>query len=361
MKSFDYLIAGAGPAGSYLAEKLASKGFSVGLCDKKKVIGKPVQCTGLITKELEKYADVSQKFVKNMTCTINLFSKNNSLSLKSKEYVVDRHEFDNYLLKKAKDAGAKILLGNGFLGEKNGRIILEKSSFKANALIGCDGPVSAVNKRFGIIKRLEYFLGKQYVIRLNSNPDAYNVYFDKKFNDFFAWSVPVSKNVSRVGIASQDASSVNEKLEYFMKSRKIKGKIIETNAGLIPLFNPLNSNYMKNNDLSIYLFGDAAGLAKATTCGGIIPAFKSIDESMNSIISNKRPLLFNSKKELSLHLIAHKIMRNFTNKDYDSILKDAKSLGIKRELERINRDNFAMLAANILMKNPYLFKYLKLC
>ncbi|MDD4353671.1 MAG: NAD(P)/FAD-dependent oxidoreductase, partial [Candidatus Nanoarchaeia archaeon] len=62
MKEFDYLIVGAGPAGSYLAEKLAIKGFNVGLCDKKKIIGEPVQCTGLLTKEIEKYADVNNDF-----------------------------------------------------------------------------------------------------------------------------------------------------------------------------------------------------------------------------------------------------------------------------------------------------------
>lgn len=360
MKEFDYLIIGAGPAGAYLAEKLAIKGFNVGLCDKKRVIGKPIQCTGLLTDELEKFVNVKEDFVKNVTHKIVLNSKNESITIKSKEYVVDRFEFDNYLLNRAKNAGAKLFLGNELKGVKNNTVILSNNSFKTKTLIGCDGPNSKVNKHFNIIKDMKYFLGKQYVMKTKNNLDSYNVYFDEKFKDFFAWSVPVTKNVSRVGIASKNMCSVNEKLDYFINSRKIKGEIIETNAGLIHVFNPLNSNYKKTKDLTVYLYGDASGLVKATTGGGIIPAFKSIDESINSIISNKKPLLFNSKKELTLHLLIHKIMCNFNNKDYDSIIKDAKSSSIKKSLESINRDNFAYLAFKIFMKNPYLIKYFKM-
>jgi flavin-dependent dehydrogenase len=37
MKEYDYSVIGAGPAGSYIAKKLASQGFNVLLCDKKKL------------------------------------------------------------------------------------------------------------------------------------------------------------------------------------------------------------------------------------------------------------------------------------------------------------------------------------
>ncbi|MDD4353065.1 MAG: NAD(P)/FAD-dependent oxidoreductase, partial [Candidatus Nanoarchaeia archaeon] len=284
---------------------------------------------------------------------------NESLIINSKEYVVDRFLFDNYLLNRAKNAGTKIMLGNEFIGEKNGKIILNKFSAKTKTIIGCDGPSSLVNKHFGIIKNMNYFLGKQYVIKAKSNADAYSVYFDEFFKDFFAWKVPVSGNCVRIGVASKDMSSVNKKLEYFMNSLKIKGKILETNAGLIPLFNPFNSNFIKKNDLNVYLYGDACGLVKATTGGGIIPAFKSIDESLINIVNNNSPNLLNSKKELLVHLLCHKIMCNFKNKDYDSLIKDAKSSSIKNALEKINRDNLALLAAKIFIKNPKLLKYFK--
>jgi digeranylgeranylglycerophospholipid reductase len=361
MKKFDYIIIGAGPSGSYLAEKLASKGFNVGLCDKKKIIGKPLQCTGLLTKELEKFVDVKENFVKNVTNKVNLFSKNESLSIKSKEYVVDRFKFDNYLLKKAKNSGVKIFLNNEFKGVKKNKVILSNNTLKTKTLIGCDGPLSKVNKHFNIIKNMKYFLGKQYIIKNKTNINNYKVYFDEKFKDFFAWSVPVTKKLSRVGIASKEMNNVNNKLDYFIKSRKIKGKIIETNAGLIPLFNPFNSNYKKINDLNIYLFGDASGLVKATTGGGLIPAFKSINESMKNIILNKKLNLFESKKELLIHLFVHKIMCKFKDNDYDSILKDANSRNIKTSIENINRDNLSKLAFKIFVRNPHLIKYFKMC
>jgi len=348
MKEADYLIVGAGPAGSYLAEKLALKGFKVILADKKKTVGKPVQCTGLITEELKKYVDISEGFVKNVTKKVEIYSKNESFAVNSKEYIIDRFEFDNYLLGKSEDAGAKILLGSEFLGEKNGKIIMSKES------------ITARTKCFGLIKRMNYFLGKQYLIRMRSSPEAYKVYFDEKFRDFFAWIVPVSKTVSRVGIASKDMPSVNEKLKYFMNSRKIKGKILETNAGLIPLFNPLNSNHVKRLGMNVYLFGDASGLVKASTGGGIIPAFNSIDKSLPEIILGRTPKLLGIKKELILHLIAHNIMGNFKDTDYDSLITDAKDSRVKSVIEKISRDNFGLMALKLFLKKPGLVKYFKL-
>ena len=352
MESFDYAIVGAGPTGSYLAGQLAIKGFKVGLFDKKKAVGKPVHCTGLLTSEITKYADVNDGFVDNVTERINLISKNEKLSIKSKEYVVNRYKFDNYFLKRSKDAGAKVFLGEEFINCKADKLFFSNKTVTSRVVIGCDGPSSKVNKAFGIIKNMKYLLGKQFVIKNKCDANSYDVFFDEKLKDFFAWMVPASPNLVRVGVASEDNSSVNEKLAYFLESRKIKGEIVETNAGLIPIFNPFHSNYFKSDEITAYLFGDAAGFVKASTGGGIIPSFKAIDESIKSVVSEKKPMLTNSKKELMIHLWAHNLMKKFVDKDYDSILRQLSDKKILNIIENINRDNFSLMAAKILLNKP---------
>jgi flavin-dependent dehydrogenase len=287
-------------------------------------------------------------------------SKNNSIIIKSKEYIVDRFKFDNYLLDEAENEGAIVSLGNEFLGCKDGKIILSKGAIKSKAIIGCDGPLSRVNDSFGIIKSRKYFLGKQYVLKLKSDDDIYRTYFGEEFEDFFAWQVPVSKSISRVGIASMNHKSVNSKLNYFLRSKKINGKIIETNAGLIPLFNPIDKCYVHDKSMHAYLFGDASGLVKATTGGGIIPAFKAIDESFNDVINLKAPKVSSIKKELLLHLLVHNILEKYSDKDYDSLLSDCADKKIKGIIEGINRDNMSKMAVKLFFAKPSLIKHFKI-
>jgi flavin-dependent dehydrogenase len=282
------------------------------------------------------------------------------LTLKSKEYVVDRQEFDNYLLNEAKNAGAKVSLCNEFLGCKNGKIILSQGAIKSKAIIGCDGPLSEVNKHFGIIKSRKYLLGKQYVMKIKSNEDIYSTYFGENFGDFFAWQVPLSKTISRVGVASANHLSVNSKLSNFLKEKKINGKIIEANAGLIPLFNPLDKCHLRDKYMDAYLFGDASGLVKATTGGGIIPAFKAIDEAFREVINLKPPRLTNIKKELFLHLLIHNILKNYSDNDYDSLLGDFSDKKAKSIIESINRDNMSKMAVKLFFSKPSIIRHFKI-
>ena len=49
------LIIGAGPIGCYCGYLLAKKGFDVEIYEEHKEIGKPIGCTGIVTKKIKKY------------------------------------------------------------------------------------------------------------------------------------------------------------------------------------------------------------------------------------------------------------------------------------------------------------------
>ena len=46
---FDVAIVGGGPVGSSLAYRLALQGISVAVFDKKKFVGYPLQCAGILS------------------------------------------------------------------------------------------------------------------------------------------------------------------------------------------------------------------------------------------------------------------------------------------------------------------------
>ena len=54
-------IIGAGPIGSYAAYMLAKKGIDVNVYEEHKVIGKPVQCTGIVSSEFSNIFDIDKK------------------------------------------------------------------------------------------------------------------------------------------------------------------------------------------------------------------------------------------------------------------------------------------------------------
>ena len=67
-------IIGAGPAGSYLASLLDE---DVNIFDYKEKIGKPIQCTGVLTNKFESFIP-EKMFVDNKISNIELNSKNES-------------------------------------------------------------------------------------------------------------------------------------------------------------------------------------------------------------------------------------------------------------------------------------------
>ena len=51
MKRCDAVVVGGGPAGSYVAYKLAEAGYGVVVLEQKRTLGEPVCCTGIIGRE----------------------------------------------------------------------------------------------------------------------------------------------------------------------------------------------------------------------------------------------------------------------------------------------------------------------
>ena len=348
-------IIGAGPAGSYTAYLLAKTGKKVQLFEKKKEVGKPIQCTGLVTESIKQFLELKKEFIKNKITKVKIDSKNNSttFNLKNPELVLDREKFDKHLVNLAIKAGAKLHLSHKFIQKQNNQLIFQTEKgikkIKTDILIGADGPGSNTAKLISKKKR-KYILGMQAILKLKTAPTTYQVFLGKSYGTF-SWIVPESENKVRAGTLSNNPKLFKEFIS------KLNGKITEYQAGPIPIYN--NTKLQKNN---IYLVGDAASQIKNSTGGGIIYSLSSAKILANSIIKKRNYQKdFNKKlkKELLAHKLINKILERFKDKDYDTLIKFCSKPKVKNIIETADREKPLKMLLKLLLTEPRFILFTK--
>ncbi|MBW2976414.1 NAD(P)/FAD-dependent oxidoreductase [Candidatus Woesearchaeota archaeon] len=348
-------IVGAGPAGSYLAYLLAKRGTAVTIIEEHEKIGRPVQCTGIVTPSIEKFVKLRKDLVANRLKNVIVVSKNYKTKVGTEEIVLWRDKFDEFIAGMAADEGTNILLNHRFMGF-NGKSSIKIKNKKNNKtkkikydfLVGADGVSSAVAKAAGLANT-SFYIGMQAKVKLKMGPETFETYFGSAFPNFFGWCVPESEEVVRLGLAS--LSKPKEHFYRFLKKRAGNKKIIEWQSGLIPIYNPKRA-IQKGN---ICLIGDAATQVKATTGGGIIPSLKAAKTLCNCIINSKnynKEFKSQSGKELLLHLKIRKILNRLSDRDYNYLLRLMDREKVKKILKKYDRDTAIPLVLNLLLKEP---------
>lgn len=360
-------VVGAGPVGSYTAYLLSQKGFKVHLFDRKKQseIGLPYQCTGLLTYDIDKYFPLKKDFLINTFSQIELISPNQrKLLLNKKEYLINRVKFDRYLF------GLALKQGTAFYPEHQLLKLVKNKRGKANLIfktkaglkiftpdliIGADGPFSVISRYLNHSLKNKFYFGLQAVVKGNFNSNSYQVYFDRKICPcFFGWVVPESKTRARIGLAAFRHTSFHFGL-FFRKIKVSPSQIIERQSGAIPLFNPKQKTVSRQ----IFLLGDAGGMVKATTLGGLVPAFREAYRLANSL-SQKRKYC-PDQKSLKLHLLLRKALNRFTNQDYNTLFFLLSKPKNKAIIEKYSRENPRQLIKKLILAEPRLllfFRYL---
>lgn len=357
-------IVGAGPAGSYLGYLLAKQGKQVTILEEHDAIGKPVQCTGIVTHSIEKFFKLKDEVIAKRLDKVIVVSKNKKISVDVDEIVMWRDKFDQFVADMAEKEGAKILLNHKFIGfnGKNSIKVKDKKSdkikeIKTDIIVGADGPYSAVAKVSGMDSNSKNYIGMQAKVKLNMDISSFETHFGSDFPNFFGWVVPESEDTARLGIGCFE--NAQNYFYKFLKNRTGKTNIICWESGLIPLYNP-KKIIQKDN---VYLIGDAATQVKSTTGGGIIPSLKAAQTLCDCIINNKnynKEFKRHSGKELLLHLRIRKVLNKFSDNDYDQLLNLMSQEKIKKVLKKYDRDTPIPLVANLLLKEPRFLYYSRL-
>jgi len=332
-------VIGAGPIGCIAAYNL-SRHNDVSLFQEP--IDRKVRCAGLISKSGTGRLGLRlrKSIIKNKVRGAILISPyNERVEIDGREikaYVIDRNEFDEFLLERAIDNGVELV-------ERR----ISKNDIKnlnSDRIIIATGTNYNLQKKLGINSPREFLVGAQYVMKVDCDDDFVELHFNVP--GFFSWIIPTD-DYARVGLCSK--RNPTPYLEKFVRELKRNGRIksdriIDRNFGIIPIYNPkIRTDYGK-----ILLVGDSAGHVKASTGGGIITG--GIAANFVGDIEYEYKWRKEIGRELFLHLLIHRFLSRLSAKNISRLLT---LLGeYKHILEKNGDMDIASRNMAALFKNP---------
>lgn len=276
-KTHDVIVVGAGPIGSYTAYLLAKGGLDVGIFEKNTVIGKDVNCTGIVSVECLKKFDLPVEVILRPIESIKAVAPSgNFLKYQSASplaYIVNRSLFDNEMNKMAVREGA-----TNYLDARVEEIDISNSAFKITSKT--EGEAKVFSSRVGVIatgfelkslhrifeKHKSFLFGIQTDVKMEEVDDV-EVYFGEKIAPgSFGWIVPTNCKSAKIGLIVKKNPA--DFLKKFLQSPPVKDRVKawDNNVKCSPI--PLK-RIPKSYAERLVVVGEAAGQVKATTGGGI--------------------------------------------------------------------------------------------
>jgi len=301
----DVIVVGLGPAGSSAAYRLASMGYKVIGLDKE-LFPRYKPCGGCVSTKIDAIKDFDfshllESTVKGVTFSFKAKKNLDILSDKPLGYNIRRDVFDNFLVEKAREAGAKILEERrvkDFVATPGSVTVITDTgeAFKGKFLICADGSAGGVARQyFG-------FDPKQSAVSLTAEvPYEASMVEDmrgKLYIDFgsvpygYAWVFPKEKFLS-VGMAGEARRMTGRRLHdcfetFIRRHRVLKDFNIEERTGCtIPLFYKGMPPATKGRVLAV---GDAGHMVDPFLGEGIYFAIKSAQvaaEAVDGCLSKK--------------------------------------------------------------------------
>ncbi len=311
MTTFDYLIVGAGPAGSFAAELLANAGARVSLFDGRPQ-NEPKACGGGVTAKALKAWPQLLNAVGRSINELDLYSpsgKKLHLELEEPFAIYSRLAFDSYLRDRARHAGAEVFFekisARRAKRTETGWTLTSESNHEWNGriVVGADGANSGIGKKLaGALPPSDMEVAFGYRAPLPANGDAPTVVAFLPRWVGYAWAFPRPDHIS-FGIATTQDAFEHQPLDdllwqfmigYYSEPVKTKRKFWTTShdkqmnllrehlnttaeryAARIPGLANKTWDTRKVCGDGWALLGDAAGFADPVTGEGIYYALRS--------------------------------------------------------------------------------------
>jgi geranylgeranyl reductase family protein len=306
----DFVVVGAGPAGSRFARRAADAGRDVLLLEKG-TVGEPLACSGHVSDDIWQFVGekARDRLLQNRVygarfhvggpgSTDYPFYKREPVS-----NVIDRVGLDRTLADAARDAGADVREGHTVVGvdERADRVVVEASvapesgesdesgksdeagepdgdggtvRFEGRMIAGCDGPTSRVRRSLGLSEPDELLHGVLAFDDAPDDGDLVDVHLTAP--RFFAWRIPRGDAGVEYGLAAPPGDDVSTLFDRLTDAYDVTTD--RFCSGAIPVGPPDRVTTDR-----AFLIGDAAAQTKPFTGGGILYGMTAADAAAATI------------------------------------------------------------------------------
>ena len=360
---YDVLVIGGGPAGLYAAYSLAKAGRSVAILEEHPEIGMPVHCTGLLATESFSRFTLPRDAIQTTARSASFHSPGGrSLSVTSDQdqtVVLDRPSFDRALADQAVAAGADLLLGRRIEAlDRSPEGVIAHSSIAngANRLIGgrlaivATGTAYQLHRCLGLAPPDRFVQSAQVEVDFTNSGEV-EVYFGNEVApESFAWVVPFTRGgapKAKIGLlSSRDAEG---HLTRFLRSPMVAPRVRPGpprpyRRRPVPM-RPIPKTYGER----VLVVGDAAGVVKPTTGGGIYYSLLTADlaaaTATEALVAGDCSARFLSRYQaaweatLAAEIRAGSLFRSYASRLSDAEIDEAFCLVASEREARLIRDH----------------------
>lgn len=374
-------IVGGGPAGCFYASKEVSDDKIIFESDKE--IGAPISCTGILTHSINDLLNMKKLQRENSNIITSKLKKfkivapnNESITIKQKQpdYIVNRKIFDQYIASLAEENNTKIKLNEKILGYKKinkstYKLKTTKSTYNVNTIVAADGPKSIIAKQNHLLNNRKYAHGWQIRCEFPDLEEGTTIV--KLGNGAFSWITPENNRIARVGIIGPNTNEMKKAYKDLISPAT---KILENQSGLVPYYsssfplqqkinkiiqNKIYSKFSlhKTKKENIFYLGDAAGMIKSTTFGGIIYGMKAAELLAKDKDNYEKEFHKNFNKELITSNLIRKLLDNMSKKDANKLINIFKKEKKRQFLGSIDRNYPSKFLCPLLIKNSQLIPF----
>ena len=276
-RPIDVLIVGGGPGGLFMAARLAARGVRALVCEEHPRVGDPVHCTGVLSAESFSKFDLPGCATLNQLTAVRFLSPGgipvDYTTPVPLATVIDRPVFDRALADRAVAAGAEIRVGarvSALEADASGaRATVGGEVLHARLAVLACGASYKFQRQFGFGLPTTYLQTAQRELPARYPGDVELHFGQDVAPGGFAWAVPVLRREGafvRIGVMA----SRNIRRCYETMLARIGVRWGVTASGPAPRVKilPLGAVGRTYGERTLVI-GDAAGLVKPTTGGGI--------------------------------------------------------------------------------------------